>query len=1099
MHKLGELRLRRARRFRRENSKPVGSVIESGKGGTCINGLPKDQRPSNVLLQILVNVSLRCVFRDRASSESIPHTHSLFFFVLLQPLHSFSEDRFYCISPAFVQISWSVRPLWQRSISGSPVLWTAYAFTFFRSNCEIKALDMSQKRHSKRFSREGFQPLTRNSSGEMANPNDVTIDIPLTKVSSKTTGARKLGISPTITRKTNEFPDYTDEKQVNARLYPGQAGKRKKLGAKGTGNKNNEDGTLTGAGKLYDKIFHFSVITRYILYVAPLAICFAVPIVIGSAFAPNARIGGVKINWFFTWVEVVWVSLWVSKLVSQLLPYVFQFLCGAVSPGTRKYASVLMALEIPLSLVGWAATSLPTFVVIMTQNPDAREKNATSLKPWESVVKNILFAALFSTIVFLAEKFLIQLISISYHRKQFDEKIRDSKRNIYIVGLLYDASRAMFPSYCQEFAEEDYAMSDFLDLASGKNSRQGHTRSSSATPMKIVHNIGRVKDNVTSAFGNVAQEITGKQVFNPNAAHSIVVEALEKKHTTEALAKRIWLSFVLEGRDALYFDDVTDVLGSDRLAEAEEAFYCLDADGNGDISLEEMILRLGELGRDRHSIAHSMSDVENAISVLDNLLLTVVLLAVVFIFVAWLNHNFTTTLATTGTALLSLSFVFAATAQEVLGSCIFLFVKHPYDVGDRVDVGDNHYVVEKISLLYTIFRRVVDNKKSQVPHIVLNSLWIDNVSRSKAMREQVSIFVNFDTTLEDIELLKAEMTSFVQAKDNARDFQQDIDVEVVGLAEMNKMELKIEIRHKSNWANEAIRATRRSKFMCALVLALRKVPIFAPGGGGAVAGSKANPNYAVTISDVEAKGNAKDFDDAKDEKRLVPLNKINSNNDVGKSTSTDWPSKTPNVETKETTALEGLNKRNILSDPARDSSERDENSLERQRSNDIEEVRGILRRESTTGRRRKAMKNTTLSPQTAAMRLGSQTLPTIPTASPAEPITAPREQPRVSYFEDSNYKPAPLVQAKETPYDQFPQPPVQVPGGMAAQPPRADSATIPSSQAPNFSSNNPYFETGSPPQQVHELRGRARSNTPNGSRKPVPGIPQMSDYLKSPR
>ena len=144
------------------------------------------------------------------------------------------------------------------------------------------------------------------------------------------------------------------------------------------------------------------------------------------------------------------------------------------------------------------------------------------------MVKNILFAALFSTVVFLAEKFLIQLISISYHRKQFDEKIRENKRNIYIVGVLYDASRAMFPSYCQEFAEEDYAMSDFLDLASGKNSRQGHTRSGSATPMKIVQNIGRVKDNVTSAFGNVAQEITASKSSIQTLHIQFVVEALRR-------------------------------------------------------------------------------------------------------------------------------------------------------------------------------------------------------------------------------------------------------------------------------------------------------------------------------------------------------------------------------------------------------------------------------------------------------------------------------------------------------------------------------------------------------------------------------------------
>jgi hypothetical protein len=108
------------------------------------------------------------------------------------------------------------------------------------------------------------------------------------------------------------------------------------------------------AGKIYDKIWRFSIITRYFLYVAPLALCIAVPIVIGATTAKEAAIGGVRIVWFFTWVEVVWCSLWVSKLLAGWLPFIFTFLCGVVSSGTRKYALVITALEIPLSLVGWA-------------------------------------------------------------------------------------------------------------------------------------------------------------------------------------------------------------------------------------------------------------------------------------------------------------------------------------------------------------------------------------------------------------------------------------------------------------------------------------------------------------------------------------------------------------------------------------------------------------------------------------------------------------------------------------------------------------------------------------------------------------------------
>ena len=143
-----------------------------------------------------------------------------------------------------------------------------------------------------------------------------------------------------------------------------------------------------------------------------------------------------------------------------------------------------------------------------------------------------------------------------------------------------------------------------------------------------------------------------------------------------------------------------------------------------------------------------------------------------------------------------MSFVFATTAQEVLGSCIFLFVKHPFDVGDRVDIADEQLVVERISLLFTVFKRIATHKTTQVPNIVLNTVWIDNVSRSKAMREQLLMYISFDTTLEDIQLLKNEMQQFVLHKDNSRDFQPEIDVEVTGIAAMDKMELRVEIKHK---------------------------------------------------------------------------------------------------------------------------------------------------------------------------------------------------------------------------------------------------------------------------------------------------------------
>ncbi|KAH0085288.1 hypothetical protein KCU96_g10390, partial [Aureobasidium melanogenum] len=723
---------------------------------------------------------------------------------------------------------------------------------------------------------------------------------------------------------------------------------------------DGEEDTLNRMGRIYNKILNFSIVTRYFVYVSPLALCIAVPIIVGATAAQNAKIGGVPIVWFFTWIEIVWLSLWGSKIISHFLPFIFQFVAGVVSSGTRKYALILKALEIPLSLAGWAITSLATFVPLMTRNPYGRAHNQPETH-WMNIVNKILAAALVGTLVLLIEKFFIQLISINYHRKQFNARIKESKRNVYLLGLLYDASRTLFPAY-EIFAEEDYMIADQLNLSMLGGKRRGnHKRGGSTTPFRLLQNVGRFGDQVTSAFGNVAQEITGKQVFNPNSAHSIVTGALERRRTSEALARRLWMSFVIEGREALYEEDIVEVLGENHKEEAEEAFIMLDKDCNGDISLDEAVQQIIQISRDRKALGTSMHDVDQAINVLDRLLMVIVSIIIIFTFIAFLNKSFTTTLATAGTTLLSLSFVFSVTAQEVLGSCIFLFVKHPYDIGDRVDIGTDHLAVDHISLLFTVFRRISGvevGKSVQIPNNVLNGLWIENVSRSKLMKEQLTLDVSFDTTFEDIQLLKMELLNFVTDKDNSRDFLPDIDVEVLGTSDMSKLQLRVEVRHKGNFANETQRAARRSKFMCALVQAIRKVPINGPGGGGDALGGPANPSYSVSVSDGWAVEAREASADAKDKARLVPTKKVEEALSPTQTRSKHSGTGPLGLSAKEAAIVENLHSQAPGLDTTREepwmengSSTLDERSNS-DRAQDIEDVRGMLRRETTKGKRR---------------------------------------------------------------------------------------------------------------------------------------------------
>lgn len=340
------------------------------------------------------------------------------------------------------------------------------------------------------------------------------------------------------------------------------------------------------------------------------------------------------------------------------------------------------------------------------------------------------------------------------------------------------------------------------------------------------------------------------------------------------------------------------------------------------------------------------------------------------VFVIAQQSSVGTTLAGFGTVLISLSFVFSITAQEVLGSTIFLFVKHPYDVGDRVDMENSKYVVEQISLLYTVFKKVESGKIAQWPNNVLNTKQIENISRSKSMQEQVVVSVHFDTKHEDIQKLRQEILQFTI--DNSRDFVPDLDnVEVIGVSKLDQLDLRIYVKHRSNWSNDLLTAQRRSKFFCALAEIFRKIPIYAPGGGDPAVGEEGKPMYYVTVSDEQARAQ---MEKAKADKMAKRWDHDNSDGDSdsddsgSESISSKNSKKNKNKKDKSTSSsastavgldlnITGHRSRSPFGDhmrPGTTDSQSDATGRQSTdtRNQDIEEMRGLLHAGSKKGRRK---------------------------------------------------------------------------------------------------------------------------------------------------
>jgi len=110
-------------------------------------------------------------------------------------------------------------------------------------------------------------------------------------------------------------------------------------------------------------------------------------------------------------------------------------------------------------------------------------------------------------------------------------------------------------------------------------------------------------------------------------------------------------------------------------------------------------------------------------------------------------------------------------------------------------------VVEHISLLYTTFKRVDSNRMVQIPNIINNNNWCENISRSKAMKEQVSVSVHSETSFADIEVLRSELEEFLLAPENKRDFLPDVDIRIEEVKDLKQIDLLVGVTHKVNILN----------------------------------------------------------------------------------------------------------------------------------------------------------------------------------------------------------------------------------------------------------------------------------------------------------
>jgi len=492
----------------------------------------------------------------------------------------------------------------------------------------------------------------------------------------------------------------------------------------------------------------------------------------------------------------------------MLLPHILRGSLGVVAVGLRRYIDWFTALHRPVAFVAWSIAVLITYNPIINNRftlEDA-EKYPSSRNAL-TIVGRVTFGLVLSSGVLLVEKFFIQWVAFKFHQRSYAERIAHQKAQVECLVVLYRNSKNI----------------------DGLNGSQTPKSAAAINPAKLLKTalkgVRRTAETTTTAFGNMASEIAGTSVLQPNSPAAMVAGALQTVNKSRMLARRLYYSFLSEGADSLVLGNISRFFPSREMATF--AFEMFDKDENGDTTLDEMEAAILDLHEERLSLASSMKDVDSATGRLDNILMFMYALLALLIFAIMLDAAVSSLITGAGTVILGLSWLIGGTAQDVLGSIIFLFIKHPFDIGDNIEIEEVAYTVKEMRLLSTI---LVDSRGCDVqcPNTDLTEKYIMNKRRSGAMSEAFEFSVEYSTTFEQIEDLRSRMLTFVKVE--RRDYLPIFDVYILDLPDQDSMLLKAEIKYKSNWQMGALRAQRRNKWICAFKKALKASKIYGPSG-----------------------------------------------------------------------------------------------------------------------------------------------------------------------------------------------------------------------------------------------------------------------------
>ncbi|CAN1804599.1 Mechanosensitive ion channel protein 10 [Linum perenne] len=219
---------------------------------------------------------------------------------------------------------------------------------------------------------------------------------------------------------------------------------------------------------------------------------------------------------------------------------------------------------------------------------------------------------------------------------------------------------------------------------------------------------------------------------------------------------------------------------------------------------------------ERKALAHSLNDTKTAVHQLHKLASAIAIVIIVVISLLVMGLATTKVLLVVTSQLLLVGFMFQNTCKTMFESIIFVFVMHPFDVGDRCVIDGIQMIVEEMNILTTVFLRY-DMEKIYYPNSILISKPISNFRRSPDMGDSLDFTIDVSTSVDDFNALKKAIQKYIESK--PKYWSPKHSVVVKEIENVDKMKLSLCVQHTMNHQNYGEKSMRKSE----LVFELKKM------------------------------------------------------------------------------------------------------------------------------------------------------------------------------------------------------------------------------------------------------------------------------------